>query len=61
MKRKAALPDNVVRLPAPDYNFKLCGFKPKQIIDLYDANRSLVEIVEGILRHDAASLKKRLP
>jgi hypothetical protein len=54
----ATLPDNVVRLPGPDYNFKPYGFQQNH---LYDQNRSLVAIVERILAHDAAALKRRLP
>jgi hypothetical protein len=57
----ATLPDNVVRLPGPDYNFKPYGLQQNQIIGLYDQNRSLVAIVERILAHDAAALKPRLP
>jgi hypothetical protein len=60
-KRMARLPDNVVRLPGPDYHFKPYGFRPDQIIELYDNNRAWVVTVERILALDDAELKRRLP
>jgi hypothetical protein len=47
--------------PMPKADFQPYGFRPNQILDQYDENRPLVEIVEGILAMDAETLKRKLP
>jgi hypothetical protein len=55
----AARSAKIIRLPHADFGFEAYDFEDGELSDRYDRDRTLVVILEAILRMDAATLKQK--